>query len=208
MLDVSRSSRPAVRVLLADDHTLLRDGLARSLARFGCDVVAQAGDGRSAVDRAEDTAPDVALIDVSMPVMDGLAAARAIHLRHPRLPIVILSMHDDPELVREAEAAGATAYVTKDRSTDELVEVIERAVAGLRGATAAMAPVGPAISEREMEVLALLAEGDSTAEIGRKLFISQKTVKNHLSSIYQKLDARDRTQAVVLAARLGLVDLG
>jgi two-component system, NarL family, response regulator DegU len=196
------------RVVLADDHALMRDGLARSLEKLGYEVVAEVADGRSAVAKAEEMAPDLALMDVSMPVMDGLSAARTIHLRMPNLPIVMLSMHDEPEFLEEARQAGAIGYVTKDCTVEELAQALSAALATRAGGTGPGAPdhrCEPSISERELEVLSLLAEGANTAEIGQRLYISQKTVKNHLYSIYQKLEVGDRTQAVLRAMRIGLV---
>jgi len=207
----------SMRVVLADDHAVLRDGLARSLERLGYQVVAQVGDGRSAIAKAEELNPDLALMDVSMPVMDGLAAARTIHLRMPSLPIVMLSMHDEPEMLEEARQCGATSYITKDCTLEELAQTLCEAVASkvsARGSASGRNSPGcdrraeTAISDRELEVLSLLAEGANTAEIGQRLYISQKTVKNHLYSIYQKLDVGDRTQAVLRAMRIGLVSLG
>lgn len=198
------------RVVLADDHALMRDGLARSLEKLGYEVVAEVADGRSAVAKAEEMAPDLALMDVSMPVMDGLSAARTIHLRMPDLPIVMLSMHDEPEVLEEARQAGATGYVTKDCTVEELAQALVEALATRRGGSAHTERdrrADAAISERELEVLSLLAEGANTAEIGRRLYISQKTVKNHLYSIYQKLEVGDRTQAVLRAMRIGLVSV-
>ena len=198
------------RVVLADDHALMRDGLARSLEKLGYEVVAQVADGRSAVAMAEEMTPDLALMDVSMPVMDGLSAARTIHLRMPNLPIVMLSMHDEPEFLEEAREAGAIGYVTKDCTVEELADAL---VAALATRPAGADHGGKdsrseaSISDRELEVLALLAEGANTAEIGQRLYISQKTVKNHLYSIYQKLEVGDRTQAVLRAMRIGLVSV-
>ena len=198
------------RVVLADDHELMRDGLARSLEKLGYEVVAEVADGRSAVAKAEEMAPDLALMDVSMPVMDGLSAARTIHLRMPNLPIVMLSMHDEPEFLEEAREAGAIGYVTKDCTVEELAHALVEALATRAGASGSPGRDDrheTAISDRELEVLSLLAEGANTAEIGQRLYISQKTVKNHLYSIYQKLEVGDRTQAVLRAMRIGLVSV-
>jgi DNA-binding NarL/FixJ family response regulator len=200
---------------LADDHALLRDGLARSLAGHGFDVIGQAADGRSAVARVEELQPDVALLDISMPVMDGLSALRTIHARHPHLPVLVLTMHDDESLVTEARQAGAKGFLNKECTTDELVDALNLALEAHSAPAAAPARrVGDpdargelSISGRELEVLRLLARGAGTAEIAKAMYISQKTVKNHLASIYQKLDARDRTQAILRAIRIGLVSL-
>ncbi|HZU71662.1 MAG TPA: response regulator transcription factor [Acidimicrobiales bacterium] len=202
-----------VRVVIADDHAFLRDGLSRCLAGHGFDVVGEAGDGRSAVARVEELRPDLALIDVSMPVMDGISALRTIHARHPDLPVVVLTMHDDEALASEARAAGACGYLNKECSTDELVEALHEAIAGEVASGASRSSAGRSwkgelsVSGRELEVLRLLARGAGTAEIAKAMYISQKTVKNHLASIYQKLDARDRTQAVLRAIKIGLVSI-
>jgi DNA-binding NarL/FixJ family response regulator len=203
-----------IRVLLADDHAVLREGLRRCLEGAGLTVVGEAGDGISAVRAVEELAPDVVLMDVSLPGLDGIEATRQARARRPEVAVVMLTMFADGTTLREAVRAGAVGYVGKDSSTAEIVSVI-RAVAagqsalttGLAGSLRAAADADPdtVLSHREIEVLQLAAQGASTAEMARKLFISVKTVKNHLSSIYEKLDARDRTQAVLAGLRLGLV---
>ena len=208
---------PAVRVLLADDHTMLREGLRRSLELAGLTVVAEAADGQEAHRLAGQLRPDVVLMDVSMPVLDGVEATRLIRRDHPGVPVVVLTMHADEEVVRKAATAGAAGYLVKDCTTGEIVDAIRRVAAGetllhltepVRApGVGADEPGDGVLSPREAEVLQLIARGASTSEVADALFISVKTVKNHLASVYQKLDSRDRTQAIVHAVRLGIITL-
>lgn len=202
------------RVILADDHRMLREGLRRSLEEHGLVVLAEASDGEEAVRLAEELSPDVVLMDVSMPVLDGIAATRLVRQRAPDTQVVILTMHSDDESVARAIRAGAAGYLVKDCSTEEVVDTIEKVASGEVALSpelaASMLEEGaeqPVISEREEEVLQLIADGLSPNEVASRLFISVKTVKNHLTSIYQKLDSRDRTQAVVRAVRMGIIRL-
>jgi DNA-binding NarL/FixJ family response regulator len=216
----------ALRLVIADDHTMLREGLRRSLEARGIDVLGEAGDGAEAVRLALDLKPDVILMDVSMPGMDGVEATRQIRQQIPDASIVMLTMHADHVVLVRALRAGASGYLVKDCTTDEIVNTIRQAASGdttvSAGVAAAMlaqakglaqaepAPAMPAseeaiISKREEEVLQLIAEGASTTEVASRLYISVKTVKNHLASIYQKLDSRDRTQAVVRAVKMGII---
>jgi two-component system, NarL family, response regulator DegU len=209
---------PMTRVLLADDHQLLREGLRRYLEEAGLDVVGEAADGEEAVRLAERTRPDVVLMDVTMPVLDGIEATRQLLTVLPGTPVVMLTMHADADTAQRALDAGAAGYLLKDCSTDEVATAVARAAQGDRSiapdVAAALdrhalhqADVDEVLTKREREVLQLIADGLSTKDAARVLYISIKTVKNHLASIYAKLDARDRTQAVVSAARLGIVRL-
>jgi two-component system, NarL family, response regulator DegU len=212
----------AIRVVLADDHRMIRETLRRSLTDEGFDVVAEAANGDEAVRLTEQHRPQVVLMDVTMPGVDGIAATRRIVGAWPEIRVVMLTMHSEPEIVRQAIGAGATGYLSKDCSADDIVEMIRAAAA----ADATMSPglargfldqakqlvpnqddPDPIITRREVEVLQAIADGLSPAEVAAQLYISQKTVKNHLASIYQKLDARDRTQAVVNAMRMGIIHL-
>lgn len=209
------------KVLLADDHTMLRQSLARSLAERGLDVVGEAADGEEAARLALELRPDVVLMDVSMPVLDGVGATRLIHDRAPGIHVVMLTMHADRDVLERALRAGAAGYLVKDCTMDEVVRTLEQAASGdtalspeLAGAMLVEAarpvdePVSePIITKREEEVLQLIAEGLSTTEVAARLYISVKTVKNHLASVYQKLDSRDRTQAVVRAVKMGIIRL-
>ena len=214
----------AIRLMLADDHRMLREGLRRSLSEEGFEVVGEASDGDEAVRLAGELLPDVVLMDVTMPHVDGVEATRRLHKTHPDIRVVMLTMHADESVISEAIRAGAVGYLVKDCSTDEIAEMVRMAASddstlstGLAGAmldeVRRLDPI-PAdeeservVTKREVEVLQLIADGCSTPEVAEQLFISQKTVKNHLASIYHKLDARDRTQAVLQAVRMGIVRL-
>lgn len=193
-------NRP-VRVLLVDDHTMLREGLRRSLANHGITIVGEAKDGRSALDAAAELRPDVILMDVTMPVLGGIDATRQIRRLVPSCSIVMLSMHGEAEMIEDAMAAGASNYLVKDCSTEEILAAIYQA------AGVAEPQDTHLLSQRETEILQLIADGKGTAEAAEALFISLKTVKNHLASAYAKLEAADRTQAIVKATRLGLIKI-
>ena len=195
----------APRVLLADDHRMIRQGLRRALEDLGVAVVGEAPDGEEAVRLAVALRPHVVLMDVSMPVLDGVEATERLRSRVPEVRVVVLTMHGDEDVVGRAQRAGAFAHLTEDCSLDDLAAVIGRAAEGR--APQAAATASP-LSAREVEVLQLVTDGCSPVEVGQRLFVSQKTVKNHLASIYAKLGARDRTDAVVRALRLGLVRVG
>ena len=191
------------------------------MAERGFDIVGEARDGAEAVELACSLRPDVILMDVSMPELTGVEATREIRARFSDIRIVMLTMHADQDVLAEAIRAGANGYLVKDCSTDEIASAIETVANGEtalspRLAASMLAEVRRQelqseaerlITKREEEVLQLIADGCSTPEVADKLFISQKTVKNHLASIYQKLDARDRTQAVLQAVRMGIVTL-
>ena len=211
-----------IRLLLADDHRMLREGLRRTLEEEGLEVVGEAADGEEALRLAAKLRPDVVLMDVTMPVLDGVEATRQLHEHLPEIPVVILTMHADREVLARAIRAGAAGYLVKDCSTDEVVRTVRLAANGetalspelaasmLAEAQRADTPaeeLDRIISRREEEVLQLVADGLSTSEVAAKLYISIKTVKNHLASIYEKLDSRDRTQAVLRAVRMGIIRL-
>jgi DNA-binding NarL/FixJ family response regulator len=208
--------------MLADDHRMLREGLRRSMSDQGFDVIGEARDGDEAIRLAEELQPEVILMDVTMPEVDGVEATRQIRQAYPDIRIVMLTMHADQEVLAAAIRAGASGYLVKDCSTEEIASAVRMAASGETALSPQLAasmldevrkldqPAGEderVITRREEEVLQLIANGCSTPEVAEKLFISQKTVKNHLASIYQKLDARDRTQAVLQAVRMGIVHL-
>jgi DNA-binding NarL/FixJ family response regulator len=207
-----------ISVVLVDDHTMLRQGLRRALEAEGIRVVGEAGDGDEGVKAALAHRPDVVLMDVSMPVTDGIDATRQLMAADARMRVVMLTMHIDHDIIDRAMKAGAVGYLTKDAAIAEVVDAIRMAANGdtvlsprlaeamLSEARAVTGNDG-IISAREEEVLQLVADGLGTTEIATRLYISQKTVKNHLASIYDKLDARDRTQAVLMAVRMGIVKL-
>lgn len=214
----------SVRLMLADDHRMLREGLRWSLTEDGFDVIGEASDGEEAVRLAGDLRPDVVLMDVTMPDVDGVEATRRIRRLYPDIQVVMLTMHADQAVISEALRAGAAGYLVKDCSIEEIASAIRLAAndeadlsPSLAGAMLSevrrmtpepsMEDNEQVVTRREIDVLQLIADGCSTPEVAEKLFISQKTVKNHLASIYQKLDARDRTQAVLMAVRMGIVRL-
>ncbi|RMH73696.1 MAG: DNA-binding response regulator [Actinomyces sp.] len=211
-----------IRLMLADDHRMLREGLSRSMTEHGFDVVGEARDGVEAVNMAYGLKPDVILMDVTMPEMDGVEACRQVRTLVPETRVVMLTMHADQDVLANAIRAGACGYLVKDCSTEEIADAVRMAANGdtalspqlaasmldeVRKLDQMPARDDRVVTKREEEVLQLIADGCSTAEVAEQLYISQKTVKNHLASIYQKLDARDRTQAVLQAVRMGIVSL-
>ncbi len=202
-------------VILVDDHTMLRQGIRRALESEGIKVVAEASDGAEAIRLALEHKPDVVLMDVSMPGMDGVEAARRLVEADGRQRVVMLTMHIDRDVIDRAIRAGAVGYLTKDSSISEVILAIQLAANGDRPMSPRLAAAmldearreDALISVREEEVLQLVADGYGTNEIAERLYISGKTVKNHLASIYEKLNARDRTQAVLMAVKMGIVKL-
>ncbi|NNF54357.1 MAG: response regulator transcription factor [Acidimicrobiales bacterium] len=207
-----------IRILLADDHALLRDGLRRSFEAAGDDVVGEASTGEEAVSLAKALQPDVVLMDLSMPVMDGIEATAQIREQVPKCRVAVLTMHDDIDKTRDAIAAGASAYLSKGTSFVDVRDTVLRVVDGetvlspaLAGAMLTTANEQRAnedlLSDRQVEILQAIADGMSTKQAGRHLGITTKTVHNHLNAIYRKLDAQSLTHAVLGAVRLGIIDL-
>lgn len=208
----------AISVLLADDHSVVRQGL-RMFLELDADlkVVGEARDGNEAVRRTRELEPDVVLMDLLMPGMDGIAATTVIRREMPDTEVIALTSVLEDEKVYSAIRAGAIGYLLKDTEADELCRAIKAAAAGqvqLSPAAAARlmrqvrAPEAPdELTPREMEVLRLLAEGLANKEIARDLSIGEKTVKTHVSNILSKLGVLSRTQAALQAVRMGLVDL-
>jgi len=205
-------------VMLVDDHTMLRQGLRRSLETEGIPVIAEASNGEEAIKLALATKPDVVLMDVSMPQIDGIEATRRLVQADARQRVVILTMHIDREVIERAMKAGAVGYMTKDSTVKEVVMAVKLAANGDRILSPRLAEVMlqeakrpdehvSLLSPREEELLQHIADGLATSEVAETMFISQKTVKNHLASIYDKLQARDRTQAVLMAVKMGIVKL-
>ena len=218
----------AISVVIADDQWMVREGLA-SLADLddGVHVVGTACDGAEAVEMVDRLRPRVVLMDIRMPVMDGIAATARIRAQHPGTQVLMLTTFVEQSLVDEALAAGAIGYLTKDIAAKDLAQAIRAADAGIMqlspsaaarlftvtGATMAGTPMAPTegppalgdLSPRERQVLLLVAEGYTNREIGQRLHLSSGTVKNHVSSILRRLDLTDRTQAAVLAAQHGLL---
>jgi DNA-binding NarL/FixJ family response regulator len=206
-----------MRVVVADDQTAVREGLVTILELLpGIDVVGAAADGDEAIALATDEIPDVVLMDLHMPRVDGIAATKEIRARAPETQVVVLTTHADDESVLAALAAGAIGFLTKDASRDEIRLALEAAAAGhahldptahaalLGAAAAATSPAAPppdGLTRRELEVLALIAGGLSNGEIAARLYLSEATVKTHVNRIFAKTGSRDRAQAVAYAHR-------
>jgi two-component system NarL family response regulator len=208
------AKKERIRILIADDHTVVREGLV-ALAKRKSDmvIVAAASNGLEAVDLWKQHRPDVTLLDLRMPELDGLGAIKAIREIDPNAHIVVLTTYDSDEDIYRAIKAGAKAYLLKDTARDALVETVRRVFAGETylpppiAAKLAERVSGTALSQREMEVLQRMATGKSNKEIGTELFISDGTVKTHVSSIFSKLDVVSRTEAIATATRRGLIQL-
>ena len=207
-----------MRVLLADDHQILRDGIRRGLESAGEDVVGEADNGEEALELVRATRPDIVLMDLSMPVLDGVSATQRITEEFPDVRVVVLTMHDDPQRTRAALEAGAVGYMTKGTSFADVLDTLRRAMAGeevlsphlaASMLSAATEPDQPPelLSERQREILQMIADGLSTKQVARELGITQKTVHNHLNAIYRRLDTQSLTHAVLSAVRLGFIDL-
>ncbi len=204
-----------IRVLVVDDHPVVRSGLVGLLdVEDDLEVVGEAGDGAEAVARVAALVPDVVLMDLRMPTMDGAAATGTILAAHPAVRVLVLTTYDtDADIVRAVEA-GATGYLLKDTPRAQLVEAVRTAARGgtvLAPAVAARLgsrmrePAVEALTPREVEVLAAVARGLSNAEVGRALFIGEATVKTHLLRVFAKLGVDDRTRAVTVAMERGIL---
>src|ERR671915_207559 len=210
--------RGILRVVIADDHPFYRQGLARLLSQSGVEVVGQASNGPAAIELVEQTAPDVAVMDLNMPGVSGVEVTRRLTARNPASRVLVVSVSAQEEDVTEAILAGASGYVLKDGPVEEVVAGIQAAASGEslispRIATMLLrrmrldepveveAPVTTPLSDRELQVLRLVAEGKGNQEIGEALYIGQSTVRNHISSILMKLQVENRVQAAVRAVR-------
>ena len=208
------SGTDLIRVLVADDHWIARAGVTTALAmQHDMVVVGEAANGRQAVELYRKHVPDVALLDVRMPILSGIDAAIGIRREFPRARLIALSTFDGDEDIRKALQAGVKAYLTKDVLDKELIEAVRAVHTGrsyLSGRVAAVlaAQISPAdLSARELDVLRLVARGSANKEIGETLNISEFTVKNHVRNILEKLGADDRTQAATMAIQRGIIHL-
>lgn len=208
-----------VRVLVADDHPVYREGVARAISdRAGLELVGVAADGREAMSRIRELTPDVAVLDVRMPGLSGIDVVAEI--ARERLPtrVLLLSAQSDEQLIFDGVSVGASGYLLKDSDRSDICAAVEAIAAGravlapeaqtalAQGVRLRGAAQGPAISEREREVLALTADGLSAPQIGARLHLSPATVKSHLQNVYEKLGVSDRAAAVATAIRLGLLE--
>ena len=203
-----------IRILTADDHHLIRAGVSSFLATEpGLEVVAEAANGEEALEKYREVQPDVVLMDLSMPVMDGLQATRAILAEFPDARIVVLTTYAGDEDIHRALEAGAMGYLVKDMLAAEVLKVIRSVMAGRRGippvVAAKLAEHTPriALTPRETEVICLMASGLTNAQIAERIGRTEETIKVHVKNILQKLDVRDRTEAVAVAARRGFIRL-
>lgn len=216
-----------IKVLIADDHRVVREGLAAILkTKENIVVVGEAQDGQEAVEKARSLLPDVVLMDVSMPRMSGVEATRQLKREFPHMGIIALTMYDEQQYIFDLVRAGATGYLLKDTDSAQIVAAIRAVYRGeslihpsvaskilaefslmsqKKGKKAAW--VEHDLSEREITVLKLVAEGKTNKEIANALDLSEKTVKNHVRNIFHKLQVYDRTQAAILAIRKGLIEL-
>lgn len=210
-----------IRLLICDDQEVVREGLRAILGHVpGIEVVGIAGNGAEAVELVVKLSPDVVLMDLNMPIMNGVLATRAITADHPDVRVLVLTTYAAEEWVLDAIRAGAAGYLLKDAPREELVAAIKGTAAGkthvdpavagdlfarvVTGEPAVPSTVADALSERELEVLRLLGKGLSNAAIAEQLFLSEGTVRNYVSVVLAKLQLDDRTQAAVLAVRHGL----
>jgi DNA-binding NarL/FixJ family response regulator len=208
-----------LRVVLVDDHPLFRQGLRTLLEDLGVIVLAEAGDGQSGLEAVVEHRPDVVFMDLQMPGMSGVEATRRLTDVVPDVKVLVLTMVEDDQAVFAAVRAGALGYLLKGAGQDEISRALASVAAGqgvygpevarrlrtffIGGATASVQPF-PSLSEREREVLGLIAEGASNSDIARRLFLSDKTVRNYVSSIFTKLDVTGRPEAIVRAREAGL----
>ena len=205
-----------IRILLVDDQSIVREGLASLLETHAdLEIVGEAANGKIAVERSRVLKPDVILMDVRMPIMDGVAAIRLLTQQAPEIKILVLTTFDDDEYVTKAMSYGAKGYLLKDTPSKELAQAIrsvnqgytqlapglfEKAFISNSTATTVAVPAElDALSTREQEVLQLIAQGYSNKEIAAALYITERTVKNHVNSILRRLNLRDRTQAAIFA---------
>ena len=206
-----------IRIVIADDHALIREGLTKLLALEGdIEVLGEAGDGQGAINLARRYRPDVILMDINMPVTDGITATKVIKKELPHTRIIALTVYEDEQVV-EMVKAGVSAYILKDVAGQELMTTIRRVMDGnvfihprvasrvVRELSSDRRKYENKLTRRERDILDLLVRGNSNKEIADLLYISEKTVKNHLTNIFRKLSVKDRTQAAVYALKTGLV---
>ncbi len=211
-----------IRVLIADDHKMVREGLRRILEFDGeIQVIDEADNGEECIKKIRSGNPDIVLLDINMPVMNGIVALQEIRKKKLKTKVIILTVHNEIEYLLRAVDIGIDGYVLKDSDAHELIRAVTSVYEGDKFIQPSLIPLLNSkliardldaerleqLSKREIEVLKLVAVGMFNKEIGVELGISERTVKNHLSSIFKKIDSSDRTQAAVFAIRNGLVDI-
>lgn len=206
------TTETSIRILLVDDHSIMREGLAAVLDRHAdLEVVGQAGDGETALRLFRELAPDVAVVDLRMTPMDGSEITQAMRNENPNARVVLLTTYDTDEEIFRGLRAGASSYLLKDVGSAQLIDTIRAVHAGRKAISPEIAAkladhvASDALTARQQEVLGCLAQGKSNIEIANTLYISEGTVKAHVKAILHKLDARDRTQAITIAIKRGLV---
>lgn len=211
-----------IRVLLVDDHAMIREGIKRLLEFNGTmKVVGEAGNGEEALEFLEKETTDIVLLDINMPKMNGIDCLTRIRKDYEKTKVLMLTVHNDAEYLLKAIDIGANGYILKDSSSDELVQAIEMILAGEQYIQPDLIPVLNQslvrrdeqkavlenLTKREIEVLIMVAEGDFNKDIAARMGISERTVKNHISNIFKKIDVADRTQAAVFAIKNNLISL-
>ena len=219
---MSENEPEKIKILITDDHPVVREGLSAMLSwESYIEVVGEARDGKEAVAKASELQPDIVLMDLRMPEMDGVEAMRQIRARHPYIQFIVLTTYNNDEYIFKGIEAGARAYLLKDAPRDELFKAIRAVSRGesLIEPTVAskvldrlaelsrQTSTAEVLSEREVEVLALIARGASNKIIADSLNIGQSTVKTHIQSIFHKLEVNDRTEAVTVAVKKGIIKL-
>lgn len=212
----------AIKVMIADDHSLIREGIKQLLEFDGSiEVIAQAADGNECLDVLSDSEPDILLLDINMPGINGIDVLQELKKKRPALKILILTVHNEVEYLVKAVDIGADGYVLKDAGSDELKDAICRVVEGEQYIQSSLIPALnsriinrnidkekiDSLTKREIEILKQIAGGRFNKEIAESLNITERTVKNHISNLFKKIDVNDRTQAAVFAIRNSLVEL-
>lgn len=211
-----------IRILIADDHSMVREGLKQLIElEDDIEVIAQTGDGRETIDKIKETMPDVVLLDINMPVMNGLEVLEVIKQENLNVKVLILTIHNEIEYLYKAVEIGVNGYVLKDSESDVLIKAIRSIYGGESYIQPNMASLlfkkingeldnqvkHNKLTKREIEVLKLITQGLLNKEIADQLCISEKTVKNHVSNIFKKIEVSDRTQAAVYAIKNNIVDI-
>ncbi|KYO66480.1 response regulator [Thermovenabulum gondwanense] len=220
---MGEEKKEKIKVIIADDHALVREGIAKILSlEADIEILGEASDGKEAVELAKKLKPDVVLMDINMPNVNGIVATREIKKENPGVKIIALTIHEQVDYLLELIRYGISGYLLKDVTPDELIKTIRQVFSGKGVIPPSMTPkvfdeinklaqkdekITFNLTSREIEILRELAKGLSNKEIADKLYISEKTVKNHLTNIFQKMGVNDRTQAVLLGIKHNIIDI-